>query len=623
MAHSGHRRAKRRLLAAASAVFIVAGSIPGVTAHGGGGHGFGKGPGTLTTQPAMLDVVAPGGWARPIITTGEMIDGYRFEAIPDGISFQESWWGTVDLYVNHETSRVPFPLASSGAGYLPTTNGNGSQNDFLNSQVQPAHPEQEDRRRARRRVRHRQLRGLPAVLLQLHRDLGARLQAAHPVHERGGRRLGQGGRSHVPGVSRRCGRPTDRGVVAHDVWSGATRPIWGMGRLNHENSMPVPGYHRPVLLTGDDTFTTTAAISQSQLYMYEADSSKDLWNDKGDLWAFVSDTAGYNRYEDFDLGETTPDRRALHQGPEADRDRQEPRWPELTAAGVIATGWPVPLFEADGVTPLALPDPAPPANWQTFNGVGIDGPQWVTEWWSRKFGAFGFIRVEDTAYDKRRGKSNVVYIVDSGRGTNAAVADRTSSNGRVWEMILDKHDPTGNAKLRVLIEGDDRAVKDPERIHQPDNIESTKHGLYFTEDPGSQQQFPFGATDPTNLVLFDARATNARVWQYKFGAADPLSVVAVVNQSLDEAAGYDVDPVPAGNHGFWEASGIVDVSDVFGKGTFLITVQAHSLWVEGANAPDNNTRAGGVWTFGVPDGSPDWINKREGGQLLLIKIPGA
>jgi hypothetical protein len=622
MVHSGHRRAMRRLLAAVSAVFIVAGSIPGVAAHGGHGHGFGKGPGTLTTQPAMLDVVAPGGWARPIITTGEMIDGYRFEAIPDGISFQESFWGSVDVYVNHETSRVPFPLAATGAGYLPTTNGNGSQNDFLNSQVS---------------------------LLTLSKKTGGVLDAEYAIDssegfqrfcsnfigtwEHGFRRpilfTNEEGVDWVkeadPTFPASPGDADGRQigvVVAHDVWSGATRPIWGMGRLNHENSMPVPGYHRPVLLTGDDTFTTTAAISQSQLYMYEADSSKDLWNDKGDLWAFVSDTAGYNRYEDFDLGETTQINGHFIKVPKLIATGKNPDGSELTAAGVIANGWPVPLFEADGVTPLALPDPAPGTNWQTFNGVGIDGPQWVTEWWSRKFGAFGFIRVEDTAYDKRWGKSNVVYIVDSGRGTNAAVANGTSSNGRVWEMVLDKHNPTGNAKLRVLIEGDDRAVRDPERIHQPDNIESTKHGLYFTEDPGSQQQFPFGATDPAN-PLFDARATNARIWQYKFGAANPLSVVAVVNQSLDESAGYDVDPVPAGNHGFWEASGIIDVSDVFGRGTFLVSVQAHSLWVEGANAPDNNTRAGGAWTFGVPDGSPDWINKREGGQLLLIKIPGA
>ena len=32
-----------------------------------------------------------------------------FESIPDGISLAKNGKGTVDLYVNHETSTVPFP----------------------------------------------------------------------------------------------------------------------------------------------------------------------------------------------------------------------------------------------------------------------------------------------------------------------------------------------------------------------------------------------------------------------------------------------------------------------------------------------------------------------------------
>jgi hypothetical protein len=57
--------------------------------------------------------------------------------------------------------------------------------------------------------------------------------------------------------------------------------------------------------------------------------------------------------------------------------------------------------------------------------------------------------------------------------------------------------------------------------------------------------------------------------------------------------------------------GIVDASDAFGPGAFLITVQAHTLWVEKAPGEDNNG-----------DGQPDFTYKREGGQLLLIRIPG-
>jgi hypothetical protein len=65
------------------------------------------------------------------------------------------------------------------------------------------------------------------------------------------------------------------------------------------------------------------------------------------------------------------------------------------------------------------------------------------------------------------------------------------------------------------------------------------------------------------------------------------------------------------NLGAWETSGIVDASEAFGPGMFLITLQAHSLWVEKADGADN-----------FPPAGPDFTLKREGGQLLLIKIPG-
>ena len=68
-----------------------------------------------------------------------------------------------------------------------------------------------------------------------------------------------------------------------------------MGRHNHENSVAIPGYGKPVVLSGDDSFVSNPA--QSQLYSYIADSSDAVWNDEGDLWAFVAD--GVDDYYDF------------------------------------------------------------------------------------------------------------------------------------------------------------------------------------------------------------------------------------------------------------------------------------------------------------------------------------
>jgi hypothetical protein len=166
-------------------------------------------------------------------------------------------------------------------------------------------------------------------------------------------------------------------------------------------------------------------------------------------------------------------------------------------------------------------------------------------------------------------------------------------------MVLDPNDATQVDSLSIFHEGDDNPVQTLNEIHQPDNLESTPKGLLVTEDPGSSQQFPAGSTLPN--------ATTARLWWVPFSGAP--AVVAKVDQSADGGPS-DVDERTPGNWGAWESSGIVDASSIFGPGAYLIDVQAHTLWVERANGPDLVAPAG-----------PDWTFKREGGQLLLIRIP--
>src|SRR5215213_5036666 len=66
-----------------------------------------------TALPALLTPLAPGSSVKPIISVGDTVRGYRFESIPDGISFTLNGRGTMDVYVNHETSLVPFPATRS------------------------------------------------------------------------------------------------------------------------------------------------------------------------------------------------------------------------------------------------------------------------------------------------------------------------------------------------------------------------------------------------------------------------------------------------------------------------------------------------------------------------------
>ena len=553
--------------------------------------------GFKTSQASMLTAVKSGVEITPLLTVGDTLSsGYRFEAIPDGISVRPRGQGRVDLYVNHETSKVPFPYNTAA----PTA-ANG-ENDFDNSQVSKL-------------ILNQHAAGVLNGSFAIDRSAGYQrfcsnflATSAHGfdreilfTNEESPDYVIRQEASWPPALGAADQREAGL-VIALDVRTGQSKPIYGMGRHNHENNVAIPGYGHPVVISGDDTFTsgpltgvfpTGAVPSQSQLYSYVAPSTDALLADEGDLWAFVSDTPGVKNYYNVLPNSGTVVTGHFIQVPKN-----------------IATG-----LNADGseVKAADFGYPLPPTNgsWQTdlrsATPLGIDGPQWVLEYWSDIHDVFQFVRVEDIAYDKRPGMGNVVYIVDSGRGRTAAQSLDTpnfrSTNGRVWKMVLDPNDPTVVTSLTVHVEGDDNPVKTFSEVHQPDNIETTATGLLLAEDPGSSQQFSAAqqAADPAN-------ATTGRLWYVPFSGTP--EVVLKVDQSADGGA-TDVDGRPAANWGAWETTGIVDASAAFGPGAFLINVQAHTLWVEKAPGEDNNS-----------DGQPDFTYKREGGQLALIRIPG-
>jgi hypothetical protein len=566
-----------------------------ITASGTASLAVGNG-GFKTDQPTMLTGVMPGVQITPLLTVGDVLpSGYRFEAIPDGISLRTRGQGIVDVYVNHETSKVPFPYASAS----PTeTTG---ENDFDNAQVSHL-------------LLNRQSAGVLTGSFAISSSSGYQRFCSNylaTAKEGFSRDILFTNEESPDYVFRQeaswpppLGDPAEREaglVIALDVRTGKRYELYGMGRHNHENAVAIPGYGKPVVLSGDDTFTSGplaggvfpagAVPAQSQLYSYIAPSTDALLADQGDLWAFVSDTPGVKNYYDVIPGSGTVVTGNFIQVPKDIATGLAPDGSELKAAD---KGYPLPPTNG---------------NWQTdlrtsgSSIVGIDGPQWVLEYWSDINNVFQFVRVEDIAYDKRPGMGNIVYIVDSGRGRRATDSLDTpnfkSTNGRVWKMVLDPTNPTRVTSLTVLVEGDDNPVQTPTEVHQPDNIETTATGLLLTEDPGSSQQFPVTSVDPN--------ATTARLWYVPFSGTP--QVVAKVDQSADGGA-TDVDGRSPGNFGAWESSGIVDASAAFGPGAFLIDVQAHTLWVERAPGEDNFAPTG-----------PDFTYKREGGQLLLIRIP--
>jgi hypothetical protein len=552
--------------------------------------------GFKTARPSMLTPVLGGVQVTPLLTVGDALpSGFRFESIPDGISVKTRGQGRVDLFVNHETSKVPFPY-----NQVAPTAANG-ENDFDNAQVSQL-------------VLNQHSAGVLNGSFAIRSSAGyQRFCSNYLATEKEGfdREILFTNEEAIDYVFRRedswpppIGHPDEKQiglVVALDVRTGKHTPIHGMGRHNHENSVAITGFDDLVVMSGDDTFTSGPLTipagglipagtrpAQSQLYSYLASDTDSLLADEGELWAFVSDNPSFNDYYDFTPGSTQSVSGHFVKVPKNIATGLDTDGSELKAADV---GYPLPpndgSWQRDNRTPTA--------------STGYDGPQWVLEYWSQLNDVFRFVRVEDVAYDKRPGMENVVYVVDSGRGTAGTPGPGVSTNGRVWKMVLDPDDPTDVTSLSLLVEGDDSPVKSLGEIHQPDNIESTPNGILVTEDPGSSQQFPVGSTDPN--------ATTARLWWVPFSGSP--QVVVKVDQSADGGP-TDVDGRAPGNWGAWETSGIVDASDAFGPGSFLIDVQAATLWVERAPGDDNNG-----------DGQPDFTFKRAGGQLLLLKIPGA
>ena len=398
---------------AASLAALIA--VAAATSAGPGGYKTSLGP--------MIDPVAAGASFDPIISVGDtFFGGYKFESIPDGISLASVGRNGVDIYVNHEASTVPFPYTFNAS----TGTGSGF-NDYTNALV------------SKLRL-HPRTAGVVGASYVIDSDAnfqrfcsnfiaGAAQGFDRPLlftNEEGIDWVNRAGKAWPATI----GAPEARqigAVVAVDATTDTHRPIWGMGRFNHENSVAIPGYAKPVLLSGDDPFVSNPA--QSQLYSYIAPNADAVWNDTGDLWAFVSDAADVDDYYDFPVNSTMS------------VSGRFVKVPKDVATGRRANG--TDLMAADKGYPL------PPNNgdWQrdARTNLGIDGPQWVLEHWGdiQAKPVFQFVRVEDIAYDRRPGMQNVVYVVDSGRGAsgpNGHVDERTHLEARARQDRPDEGD---------------------------------------------------------------------------------------------------------------------------------------------------------------------------------------
>ena len=511
-------------------------------------------PGFFTAQPAMLTTSAAGGSVLPIISVGDTLpNGYRFEAIPDGIGILPNADDTVDVFVNHETSLVPFPLAANFASCTTST----CQSDFDNAQVS-------------RLKLHQNSAGVLSGKLAItsaanyQRFCSSTLANQAMGFQRNILFTNEEASDFVSPPPLQAWPPTPSNqrqaglVVALDAKNGKKFEIAGMGRMNHENTVVVPGgWNKIVTVSGDDTFSAPA----SQLYMYTANSGNDVLADKGTLYAF-----------------------------------------RVTAKNSVPVNPADPFNGANDYGDIALGDVlqgqfiAVPRNIAIGDQIGLEN-------WSNDNNVFQFIRVEDLDYDKNN--QRIIYFADTGEPRaldNNLVTGRLRRgpsgtlgpypNGRIFKMEFNASDPTVVDSFSILIDADLGGYNNFGVPHNVDNVGTSTNSLMITEDPGGHNQSNPGT----------AGAPTARIWMYDF-ATNTLSVAASVDQSAD----------PAARLGSWESSGILDVSSVFGPGSWLVDVQAHTIFV------NSETRV----VTGPGGATGTMLFKREGGQLLLLRIPGS
>jgi hypothetical protein len=480
-----------------------------------------KTDGFLTPKGPYITLTGAG-TVLPIMSVGETIDGFLLEGLPDGIGMTKGpGRNTVDVYLAHEQSTVPFrgnaDFQDASVSKLTLDRTSGA---VLSAEV--AIPSSAGFIRFCSAFMAGRAEGFSKPTFFANEEANDLI--AVPA-----------GASYGPDPALAPSRQAGY-AVALDTRNGKFTEIAGLGRLNHENTIVVPGGWRKTmaLLTTDDTFSAPS----SQLYLYLAKNDREVWRDQGHLWAFrvtakngfpVDPTDAFNGANDY---------------------------LDLAAAGADFAGEfiPVPDHIADGTTGAA--------------------PQTDLEQWSNDNNVFQFIRLEDLATDVDNPR--VVFLADTGadrvvpdpatgrmlRGPSGTVGQ--ADNGSIFRMEFNRHDPTKVDSLRVLAQGDNSGGANFVGFHAPDNMDTSVNSLMVQED-------------------FD----NARIWRYDLSGGT-WSVVATVAD-------------PDG-----ESSGIVDASEWFGPGSWLLDVQAHG-------------------TFVVTDTTsvPGVTLKREDGQLLLMTIPGS
>ena len=336
-------------------------------------------------------------------------------------------------------------------------------------------------------------------------------------------------------------------VLAIDAINGTVTEMPWLGEFSHENTIHIPYFSNTINKTAVLSFED-GEPTESEVYMYLADSPRDLLSGKGQLYVFGTNVSTAASTASSNIA-----------GYQSSYD-----WDEVYFSNGTVNGRFIPLSW----------------DYRTQNETDLD-----TE--AIAVGGFQFIRPEDGAMDKRNGVENMLYMAETGSDLDesdqiipAGDNGQTWTNGRMYTFnFTNPNDPT-KVSFKVMMDGNDPTALGYNILKNPDNVDTSQKSLMINEDLIDPNRINATTTTPYNITN-NAKILQVDLQQQQENSSNSPEVVAYVNQLDDMAA----------KHGDWESSGILDASKYYGEGSWLVDVQAHSL--------------------------------KEGGQLLLMKIPGS
>ncbi len=180
-----------------------------------------------------------------------------------------------------------------------------------------------------------------------------------------------------------------------------------------------------------------------------------------------------------------------------------------------------------------------------------------------KAGAMVFARPEDGAFNTRN--DDEYFFVTTGGAVGANVL------GRLYSLKLNPSDPTRNATLSVVYNADEVIAQGGDIAISPDNIDVGADYLMINED---------GTTESRQVMA--AKGRDGAIWRFDLKSGEGVNAASALMVAELDPPGRDGKAVAPG---VWETSGIIDTAALFGAGSWLFDVQAHSP----TTAPTPNT----------------------------------